>query len=80
MNEKVWMKLAQVIAGCDVHDWPTDGMGSRFVAEMRRKHGKGGVNVCIPCLERAAGDAKEKSKQADRTQHALDRWLEEGGR
>ncbi len=38
---------------CDVHEWPSEGMGERLVTVMRERHGKGGVNVCRECLVRA---------------------------
>jgi hypothetical protein len=38
---------------CQVHDWPSDGLARRLVDAMRETHGKGGINVCIPCIERA---------------------------
>ena len=38
---------------CDICEWPTSGMAKRLVFEMRRLHGKGGVNACRACIERA---------------------------
>jgi hypothetical protein len=38
---------------CQVHGWPTDGLGLRLIEKMRQTHGKGGVNVCRACLDRA---------------------------
>ncbi len=38
---------------CQVHDWPSEGLARRLVEAMRATHGKGGINVCVPCVERA---------------------------
>ncbi len=38
---------------CEVHAWPTDGLARRLVAAMRERHGKGGIYVCVACVERA---------------------------
>lgn len=45
-------------ANCHIHRWPTEGLAKRLVGLMRAKHGKGGVDVCRPCLERARADAE----------------------
>lgn len=45
---------------CEVHDWPTDGLGRRLVDEMRARHGKGGINVCRECIVRARDDATRR--------------------
>lgn len=49
---------------CDIHDWPTDGLAARFVSAMRERHGKGGVNACRDCIDRAYRDAGEKRHRA----------------
>lgn len=38
---------------CDIHEWPNDGLAARLIDAMRERHGKGGVNVCRSCIERA---------------------------
>jgi hypothetical protein len=38
---------------CQVHDWPTEGLARRLVDAMRAAHGRGGINVCVPCVHRA---------------------------
>jgi hypothetical protein len=38
---------------CEIHDWPAEGLATRLILEMRRKHNKGGVNVCRDCISRA---------------------------
>ncbi len=38
---------------CDVHAWTADDFRKRLLAEMRARHGKGGLNVCVQCLGRA---------------------------
>lgn len=45
-------------AKCEVHDWPIEGMPKRLIDAMRERHGKGGLNVCTPCLVRARDEAK----------------------
>lgn len=42
---------------CEVHAWPSEGMGRRLVEALRAGHGRGGVDVCRECLGRARGDA-----------------------
>ena len=58
-TDSVHMKPAE--GPCDVHEWPTDGMGQRLILEMVARHGKGGVNVCVGCLRRARDDAMRKA-------------------
>lgn len=58
-HEAVFMR--ESVGPCDVHDWPTDGMARRLFDEMRATHGKGGVNACRPCLERARADAAQNA-------------------
>lgn len=41
---------------CDVHDWPTRGLGRRLVATMRAS--PKGVEVCRNCVVRDRDDAK----------------------
>jgi hypothetical protein len=38
---------------CQVHDWPMEGLARRLVDAMREMHGRGGINVCVKCIERA---------------------------
>jgi hypothetical protein len=57
MTEKVHITPQQG-ATCEVHDWPTEGLGRKLILAMRERHGKGGVNVCVTCISRARGDAK----------------------
>lgn len=52
MTDKLYIRPA-VEGVCDICPWPTSGLAARLVLEMRRRHGKGGVNVCRACLERA---------------------------
>lgn len=38
---------------CEIHDWPSNVDSARkFVAAMRERHGKGGINVCVDCIAR----------------------------
>lgn len=39
-------------AVCETHDWSIDRMRAELVPLMRARHGKGGVNVCVDCIER----------------------------
>jgi hypothetical protein len=56
--EFVHMKPADAGASCWAHEQSTAGLAGRLLIEMRRSHGKGGVNVCRDCLKRAANDAR----------------------
>ncbi len=38
---------------CEVHDWKEEDFRTRLVPLMRERHGKGGLDICVPCLERA---------------------------
>jgi hypothetical protein len=38
---------------CEIHNWPTEGLGLRLIDKMRSSHRQGGVNVCRDCIERA---------------------------
>lgn len=57
MSDSLYIKPAEPEATCEIHALPTSGLAARLVAAMRDGHGKGGVNVCRPCVERARGDA-----------------------
>jgi hypothetical protein len=46
---------------CEVHTWPVDGLAERLVAAMRETHGKGGINVCVDCIDRAREDARRRA-------------------
>jgi hypothetical protein len=58
VSEKVHVRPGDEARGCEVHDWPNEGFPKRLVAEMRAKHGRGGVNACRACVERAGDVAK----------------------
>jgi hypothetical protein len=62
-TDKIHMRPSPPLATCEIHDWPTEGLGRRLVATMRERHGKGGVNVCRDCVTRARGDAKAEVSQ-----------------
>ena len=49
-------------AECEVHDWPTEGLGKRMVAAMRDSFPVG-INVCRDCVLRARDDARTKMKE-----------------
>jgi hypothetical protein len=42
---------------CEVHDWPWERWVSDFVPLLRERHGRGGVNVCRECIDRAKAAA-----------------------
>lgn len=48
---------------CALCSLPTEGLGCHLVDLMRERHGKGGVNVCRPCVERAKQDAETTRDQ-----------------
>lgn len=41
------------VGPCAAHEWPDDGLPERLIKAMRERHGHGGVDVCVECLERA---------------------------
>ncbi len=51
MNDKIHFKASE--GPCEIHDWPNAGLPERLVNAMRERHGKGGLNCCTPCIERA---------------------------
>ena len=55
-TDKIHMHPAAPTATCEIHDWPTEGLGRKLVDAMRERHGKGGVNVCRECVVRARQD------------------------
>lgn len=61
MTDKIHMREMPADTKCDVHDVATDGLARHLVAKMREMHGRGGVNACRECIERAHQDAKEKA-------------------
>ena len=65
MNEVLHMKGMHVppeVAAslCQVHDWPTEKLLAELLDQMRARHGKGGLNVCTPCVERAKAEADRR--------------------
>lgn len=56
-REVVHMKEAAPNARCEIHDWPTEGLAQRLIDAARARHGKGGIDVCAACIERAHGQA-----------------------
>ncbi len=46
------------VGECEIHEWATAGLAARLVTAMRERHGKGGINACRSCLERARTDAR----------------------
>ncbi len=52
-KEYVYVRVPGEGATCDVHEWTAEDFRKRLLAEMRARHGKGGLNVCVDCLDRA---------------------------
>lgn len=46
-----------IAAVCETHGWATEGMPRRLFEAMRRRHGRGGLNVCRECVDRAKNEA-----------------------
>lgn len=51
MADKVHFKASE--GPCEIHDWPNDKLPERLVTAMRERHGKGGINCCRSCIDRA---------------------------
>ena len=47
---------------CEVHDWDLDRAKRELIPLMRARHGKGGLNVCTPCIERLKRELEESRK------------------
>lgn len=65
MNEALHMKLmrmpTEVAASlCEVHTWSLERLFKELMDLMRARHGKGGVNVCTPCIERMKAEADRR--------------------
>jgi hypothetical protein len=58
MGDAVHMRPA--VGPCAIHEWPTEGLAHRLFVAMREAHGKGGINVCRDCLDRAREDARAR--------------------
>ena len=52
-GEAVYMRPSGEGAQCEIHEWPDDDLPKRLFEAMRERHGKGGINVCPECIERA---------------------------
>lgn len=57
MSRSLHVREAAAGATCDAHGWKNAGLARRVIDEMKARHGKGGLNVCRACLERARRDA-----------------------
>lgn len=49
---------------CQVHTMPPAELLSKLLDMMRARHGKGGLNVCTPCVERAKAEADRRRGRA----------------
>jgi hypothetical protein len=52
-GESVFLTPKSGDARCEVHDWKDEEFETRLLPLMRERHGKGGLNVCVSCIERA---------------------------
>lgn len=43
---------------CEIHDWDMARMKRDFVRLLRERHGRGGLTVCVPCVDRFHALAK----------------------
>lgn len=60
-GEAAFIKPAEVqepSSACEAHDLPTAGLAQWIIKMARKRHGKGGLNVCTSCLERAKSSLK----------------------
>lgn len=66
MNDAIHMKGLVLPEGtdpaavCEVHAWPIEKLMTDLLPKMRERHGKGGLNVCVPCVERAKAEADRR--------------------
>lgn len=56
-GEVLTMKAPAANAACEIHDWPTPGLGRRFFEAMRERHPRG-INACRECITRARDELK----------------------
>lgn len=52
MNDALHIRGMPDDTVCEVHDWPIERLRKEFLPLLRARHGKGGLNVCVPCVER----------------------------
>lgn len=70
MREKLFMTPVHAPSGadpssiCEVHEWPIEKLMKELLPLMRARHGKGGVNVCAPCVHRAKAEADRRRGSA----------------
>lgn len=60
-GEAIYMEGRSDDTTCWAHDRPTEGLGRALVDKMREMHGRGGVNVCVPCISRAKSSVAPKA-------------------
>jgi hypothetical protein len=59
IDEKLHVKAMPDDTPCEVHDWSIQDFETKFVPLLRERHGKGGLNACRACIERAREGLKE---------------------
>jgi hypothetical protein len=59
----VHMKPMPADTVCEIHEWSDEKVAAELLALMADRHGKGGVNVCTPCLERARAAALKRASE-----------------
>lgn len=57
MGEVVYIRGLPDTTACEIHDWPTEGLGKRLVDAMRASHPRG-IDACTACVGRARLDAE----------------------
>lgn len=51
--------LRESTGECEVHDLPATGLGRVLIRRMRASYPTG-INVCVPCIERAKQDVRPR--------------------
>lgn len=61
------LEIRSLVDGeCETHDWMIAQMQTELVPRLRARHGKGGVNVCVECVERWKRWADEQRAKGGR--------------
>ena len=53
MKEKIHSKEMPTGTLCEIHSWPSKGLGERLQQSVRARYLTGGINVCSSCMARA---------------------------
>ncbi len=60
MTDHLHIKPGSEAVGCEIHDWPMERKIREFVPLLRARHGKGGLNVCVDCIEAMKEEAGKR--------------------